>query len=198
MTEETRDPELKQLREEWEAPAPRGDLHQRILMAYVREFRGARAWRRYFTVRANLFTAASAVFVTALLLVFVHGGGKESPAPVHVMVPPVPLAIQTVQTGGPPKKPSIVRNSQRTKSFRRTLPRVASTSEQALTQFFSLMDAPPPLGRGALLRARVPVSMMRAVGLPVREERLNDTVQADILVGEEGLPHAIRFVGADQ
>jgi hypothetical protein len=35
---------------------------------------------------------------------------------------------------------------------------------------------------------------MRTVGLPVREDRLMDRVQADVLVSEEGLATAIRFV----
>ncbi len=35
---------------------------------------------------------------------------------------------------------------------------------------------------------------MRTVGLPVSEDHLADRVQADVLVGEEGLPRAIRFV----
>jgi hypothetical protein len=35
---------------------------------------------------------------------------------------------------------------------------------------------------------------MQIVGLPVREEHLADPVQADVLIGEEGLPRAIRFV----
>jgi hypothetical protein len=51
------------------------------------------------------------------------------------------------------------------------------------------------LGRTVVHDAAVHVSTMRAVGLPVREDRLNDSVQADILIGEEGLPRAIRFIG---
>jgi hypothetical protein len=71
-----------------------------------------------------------------------------------------------------------------------------SAQPETVTPFFPLMDAPPPLGRGVLVRALVPVSMMRAAGLPVREEGWNGAIQADILIGEEGLPRAIRFVRA--
>jgi hypothetical protein len=35
---------------------------------------------------------------------------------------------------------------------------------------------------------------MRKVGLPVNEDRLSDRVYADVLVGDEGLARAIRFV----
>jgi hypothetical protein len=65
---------------------------------------------------------------------------------------------------------------------------------EVVTQFFPLMEDPPPFERGELLRVSLPASAMRGVGLPVHEERLTDTVQADVLVGQEGLARAIRFV----
>jgi hypothetical protein len=69
-----------------------------------------------------------------------------------------------------------------------------STAEETVTDFFPLLDHAPPFERGEILRVNLPASVMQTVGLPVREERLGDRVQADVLVGEEGLPRAIRFV----
>jgi hypothetical protein len=66
--------------------------------------------------------------------------------------------------------------------------------QEVVTDFFPLMDPAPPFERGQLLRVELPASAMQMVGLPVREDRLADSVQADVLVGEEGLPRAIRFV----
>jgi hypothetical protein len=66
-----------------------------------------------------------------------------------------------------------------------------------VTDFFPLLDPAPPFERGEILRVNLPASVMRTVGLPVWEERLGDRVQADLLVGEEGLPRAIRFVRTD-
>ncbi len=77
---------------------------------------------------------------------------------------------------------------------RQSVVRAAALPREVVTDFFPLMDVAPPLGRGELLRVTVPASAMRSVGLPVREERLNDRVQADVLVGEEGMARAIRFV----
>ncbi len=65
---------------------------------------------------------------------------------------------------------------------------------EVVTDFFSLMESPPPFERGQLLRVNVPAAAMRTVGLPVREEHMADPIQADVLVGEEGIPRAIRFV----
>ena len=63
-----------------------------------------------------------------------------------------------------------------------------------VTEFFPMMDPAPPFDRGQLLRVQLPAAAMRSVGLPVREEHLADPIQADVLVGEEGMPRAIRFV----
>jgi hypothetical protein len=65
---------------------------------------------------------------------------------------------------------------------------------EIVTEFFPLIDNPPPLDRGELLRLTVPAETMRAVGLPVAEDRLSDPVQAEVLVSEEGFATAIRFV----
>jgi hypothetical protein len=73
-----------------------------------------------------------------------------------------------------------------------------ATPQEVDTPFFPLLDAPPPFERGELVRVTVPASAMRVVGLPVREERLEDPVLADVLIGEEGMARAIRFVSFEQ
>jgi hypothetical protein len=65
---------------------------------------------------------------------------------------------------------------------------------EVVTEFFPLIEDAPPFERGELLRVSLPASAMRGVGLPVNEDRLTDMVQADVLVGQEGLARAIRFV----
>jgi hypothetical protein len=69
---------------------------------------------------------------------------------------------------------------------------------EIMTDFFPLMDVPPPIGRGALVRVDLPAEAMRTVGLPVREDRLAERVQADVLLSEDGLATAIRFVKVSQ
>ena len=72
--------------------------------------------------------------------------------------------------------------------------RVPRPSE-AVTEFYPLIDDPLPFDRGELLRVSVPASAMRIAGVAVSEERVGEMVQADVLVGQEGLARAIRFVG---
>jgi len=100
------------------------------------------------------------------------GGGRKTAAPTRLRAAASSAPAETPVT---PADPSAVPG-------------------EVVTEFFPLMDPSPPMERGAILRVRVPRSAMQAVGLPVREERLDERVEADVLVGEEGLPRAIRFV----
>jgi hypothetical protein len=70
-------------------------------------------------------------------------------------------------------------------------------AREVVTEFFPLIDSAPPFERGQMLRVQLPAAAMRTVGLPVREDHLADPIQADVLVGEEGMPRAIRFVRFD-
>ena len=75
--------------------------------------------------------------------------------------------------------------------------RVGRRPREIVTDFFQLIEAPPPLDRGELVRVMVPAATMRRVGLPVNEDRLADQVKADVLVSEDGLATAIRFVRSE-
>lgn len=75
--------------------------------------------------------------------------------------------------------------------------RPASSEEFELaTEFLPVTGAeflPPPV-RGQLVRVQVPRSTMRSFGLPVVEERSSERIRADLLLGEDGLARAVRFV----
>jgi hypothetical protein len=47
---------------------------------------------------------------------------------------------------------------------------------------------------GRMVRVELPRSAMASFGLPVNMDRANERVKADVLVGVDGLAHAIRFV----
>jgi hypothetical protein len=81
----------------------------------------------------------------------------------------------------------------------KSVPRKARrVPQEIVTEFYPLMEDPPPFERGELLRVSLPASAMRSVGLAVSEDRLTDMVQADVLVGQEGLARAIRFVSYER
>src|SRR5258708_788940 len=143
------------------------------------------AWRRaaVWTVAAAAMIAGVAVLrewrprTTAPAVI-----GSTSPAPIRQPQQQAPQQAMSSQV------PSSVPVRQ-VRSARPAPPR------EIATEFFPLVDYPPPFERGELVRVTVPAAAMRAVGLPVREDRLTDRVQADVLIGQEGMARAIRFVG---
>ena len=155
---------------EREAP---DEVETRVIAA----FRRGRARRnRKMLVLAGLAAAAA-------ITLFFSVRPQEHPKPVDSM-PVVAAAPAPVEAIAPPE-PKPVRKVRR-------------QPREIVTQFFPLLDVAPPFERGELLRVTVPASTMRKVGLPVNEERLGDRVYADVLVGEEGLARAIRFVSFEQ
>jgi hypothetical protein len=71
----------------------------------------------------------------------------------------------------------------------------AGESEYA-TDFFPLAYGgdQTPMESGEVIRVQMPRSALIAFGLPVNVERADVPVKADLLVGEDGLARAIRFV----
>jgi hypothetical protein len=131
--------------------------------------------KRYRTRIWPYFAVAAAAAITFLLY--------QRPKPAIV---PQPKQIAVVTP--PAEAMHVAKTAVRKPVHRKTQPR------EAVTEFFPLMDDALPFERGELLRVSLPASALRSVGLPVSEDRLTDTVQADVLVGEEGLARAIRFV----
>jgi hypothetical protein len=142
------------------------------------EFRRKQARRKRKTVLLAALAAAA-----GLAIVFV-ARSHERPKPVA----PVPVPKQLVAAASAPVETAAVPSAPKAVRPVRRQPR------EVVTQFFPLLDVAPPFERGELLRVVVPASTMRKVGLPVNEDRLAEPVYADVLVGQEGLARAIRFV----
>ena len=141
----------------------------------------------------NLGTAFGAIGVAAaaMLAAILMYPSPKAPSPRPPDPPQVAIAeSEIIVPEATPVSASPVKHTKR----------VAPKSQprEIVTEFFPLMDVPPPFERGQLLRVVVPASTMRTVGLPVNPERLSERVQADVLVGEEGMARAIRFVSFEQ
>lgn len=69
-------------------------------------------------------------------------------------------------------------------------------NSQDTTDFIPLRygDDHPPMESGEVIRVEMPRSALIALGLPVNVERADQPVKADLLIGEDGLARAIRFV----
>jgi hypothetical protein len=163
---------------EREAPP---EVEARLLRAFHARRRFGRRW------------AAIAVTAAALLIAALWWTNR-APQPAVSAAPPVSLVPEAAQPA--PKAAANVAPSSRRRA--RNVAAVGRPqAREVVTDFFPLMNPAPAFERGQMLRVQLPASAMQTVGLPVREEHLDDLVQADVLVGEEGMPRAIRFVRFD-
>ena len=147
----------------------------------LRGFRQARKQR--MLRRAGIWSVAIAAAIVAVLIV---SAPKARVEPLNAVREPV---VQQFEVAVPePGVPVLTTAPKAGRVVRR----------EVLTQFFMLTDSTLPLDRGQLLRVRVPASVMYSVGLPVNPDRWTERVDADVVVGEEGMARAIRFVGYEQ
>ncbi len=136
--------------------------------------------------------AALAASLAIALLLWPNHTSK----PVVSAAPPV---LQAPEAARP--APVAVTITNVVRASRKVARRIAVVRQpearEVVTDFFPLMNPAPSFGRGQMLRVQLPAAAMQTVGLPVPDGHLGDLVQADVLVGEEGMPRAIRFVRFD-
>jgi hypothetical protein len=65
-----------------------------------------------------------------------------------------------------------------------------------VTQFFPVMQGGEliPIDGGQLVRVRMPRSNLIPLGIPLDQERVSETIKADVLLSNDGLARAIRLV----
>ena len=154
----------------------------------LREFRSRRPRQRYRW--PAIAALAAGVLIAAFLLV------HRAPKPAASAAPAVPKsAPESFAVAQPVPAPMAVAAPRKMNRKLTALRR--PEQREVVTDFFPLMSPAPPFERGQMLRVQLPAAAMRTVGLPVREEHMADPIQADVLVGEEGMPRAIRFVRFD-
>ena len=149
------------------------------------EMRLRAAFRKRYERRIWPYFAAVAAAIAAVIVLSII---KTKP----------PLRPQVIETRevAPIVQPVPVARNEAPGPRRVVHRRPPPPKEEIVTEFYPLMEDPLPFERGELLRVSLPAAAMRTVGVPVSEDRLGEIVQADVLVGQEGLARAIRFVNA--
>jgi len=158
------------------------------------------------TRRPWLKIAAIGSIAAALLLCKLLAPQPRKEAPVASIASP-PAASQFVAgvAGGTGDSP--VQTMKRKRQANRLprlphlprphlLPGQIPAETEVSTEFLPVIqgDAWTPLDGGRLVRVGLPRSAMTAFGLPVDEGRAPERVQADVMLSDDGLLRAIRFV----
>lgn len=92
------------------------------------------------------------------------------------------------------KNTVVTRKSPRHQPSRKTTPAVArSEATEVKSEFIALSYARNP-DSGQIVRVKVPSSMMVSLGLVASVAKPTSLVNAELLVGDDGMTHAIRFI----
>jgi hypothetical protein len=72
----------------------------------------------------------------------------------------------------------------------------ASSTDEADSGFYPLPEAEglPPIESATVIRVEMPVASLQLMGLAVNDDSAADSVQADILLGQDGLARGVRLV----
>jgi hypothetical protein len=75
-------------------------------------------------------------------------------------------------------------------------PAVAASLPLETAEFVPLPDADMdlPLEEATVVRVELPLSALAAIGMPVTDARSGERIEADILLGQDGLARGVRFV----
>jgi hypothetical protein len=120
--------------------------------------------------------------------------GAKSPLPQPEIVAPKIERLSTSLIASAPVRPR-ERAKQRGKTQGHSVeaaPAVTAGDFIALPTF----DPAVPVGESRMVRVDLPGSALQLIGYPVDGQLLDRRIIADVLVGEDGLPYAVRLVRA--
>ncbi len=169
------------------AASPQGappELGARLRSAFARHH----AWRRK---RMALATGLAACLAISLSW---WAGSKQPPPPAAPREP----SRMVQRTEAPPAAAHAteLNAGTRSKSKSRRVRRIAPPPAVASADFLALPSFDPavPIGQARIVRMEMPGSALQLVGYPVNEELLQRRVVTDMLVGQDGMPYAVRLV----
>jgi len=147
------------------------------------------------STRWRWILAAAACLVLATGVARLARRAPARPAAVVAARPPARVAEPRVQPA--PKPAAAKRTGRKRATPARLAPKPAEAPPgppEIATEFFPVSYAAAPAEYGTVVRVRLPRSALTSFGLPVNVERAAEPVKADVLLGEDGIARAIRFV----
>jgi hypothetical protein len=187
MSDINLDETLRALRESAATETPSASLESALLGEFRRHHR--QKGRRRIWIGIGIGVAASLLIVMAL---------KPERPPVAIKTP-APAPVLTT----PPQPPPVV-VAATTPTPRRRVMRKPQARPQAAqqagrevgTDFIPIPYAPDFRAEdsAAVVRVKLPRYSLQTVGLPFNPERANERIDADVLMGQDGIARAIRFV----
>ena len=162
---------------------------EQMLMAEFRKQHERSKRQGAWWARAALVAAAAALIVAAAVSLR-RAPDKQTvqtmtkPPEVHVTPAVIAPAVRAVA-----KAVRALRKAPRKST---NAPAVAQ--REVMTEFIPIVFDPEPIERGQIVRIRLPLAALASFGLPLNEEHPEEAIRADVVLGEDGLARAVRFV----
>jgi hypothetical protein len=69
-------------------------------------------------------------------------------------------------------------------------------TDEATAGFYPLPDAEalPPVESAMVVRVQMPMASLELIGFPINQDRASDRVEAEVLLGQDGLARGVRLV----
>jgi hypothetical protein len=160
---------------------------ERALLEAFRAHHSPSAWRQRLVI-GGIAASVACLVLSAVWIWWARPLPPPTPKMTAQQAPPaVPVAESAEEAPPPPRSPIKPRRASRSAPV---------APVEVVTGFLPVPGGDPlePLDRGRMVRVRLPRSALTAFGLPMNEDRAAERVQADVLIGEDGLARAIRFV----
>jgi hypothetical protein len=200
---------LQSLATEMEVLAAPGQLENTLLAAFrARQVAGPISSRR--SSSRYWLAAVAAILLIVMSVVAVRWRAAVVDVPTQVAKektpPEEPRPVDKPSDQSPKEVEYRVENVSPQRSIRRASrharlrasdnAQLANHVSEIATDFIPLsyMSAANLQDGGQIVRVELPRSALANFGLPVNMERYNERVKADVLLGVDGLAHAIRFV----
>jgi hypothetical protein len=157
-----------------EAPAY---VERRLLTEFRRRSRARR--NRMWLSGVGVAAVAASVFAMLWLKPTAHRNVVLTPVVAHQ-----------------PAIPSVQNNSVAVMQPAVAIRKPSNRRRPSSLEFYALPDADslPPLETATVVRVQLPMSSLRLIGFPINEDRAGEAVQADVLLGQDGLARGVRLV----
>jgi hypothetical protein len=177
--------ELQTLAKEDENLQAPARLEANLLSAFrERSLRPSRVWR------SVSWASLAAAVAVGIWLLAEQPWRQAGPSPL--------VKIQAAQPASLPQIATTVKTRIAGKNsiHRRSRPTGSRTAASIADEFIALSSGGSwyPVGDGMVVRVQVPRSAPALVGLPISGGDVSGTVTADVVLGEDGVARAIRFV----
>jgi hypothetical protein len=143
--------------------------------------------------------AAAAVVAGALAITFYRPPAERvaPAAPRAVPLEPAPSAPPTPQHRQPPARIDKPAVTPRQRAARHLASAPSAERRTPLDDFVLLPGASrfPALERGHIVRVDIPLTSLPAYGIDLVPDALPQIVEADFLIGQDGMPRALRLAG---